>query len=232
MKSFMAITTSVNAKKKHFSNASFVYSDSLGTNKPNQESYQYLEELNFQDLDNLNANSKKKNIDLIHLWSILEMEKYIDFKIGSTINYYISAKLPILKLADYNYLIDYARIQNLLDIKYIKKFELDNILFSNIYFVIYEILDPTLNVFRPYIEVFHKNELNNFIKIGYGYDSTNNKIVDLFIANFNYGLFLDTSGIITIPLTDKKIKLKIYDELDDADIGKINPNPGENFSVV
>ena len=60
-----------------------------------------------------------------------------------------------------------------------------------------------------------------FLKFGYGYDSNDNGNVELFIKSFNYPIFLTPKGMIISPLTNKTLKLKIYDYIDDFDIKKI-----------
>lgn len=184
--------------------------------------YSYFEALSIQEL--LEANKKKKyNQDLISLWGQLDMRSYIDYDLGNTINLYFTngfKRIPVNQLSDYNFMPEDSRKMNLLDIKYVKRLSLENIKFENLYFATYEILD-TNNDFRPYIQLFMKDPKNNFVEIGYGYDSNNNGNVELFIQSFNYPVFLTTKGWIFLPLTNKRIKLDIYDYIQDTDIQKI-----------
>lgn len=184
--------------------------------------YSYFESLLVQEL--LEANKKKKyNQDLIRLWGQLDMRSYIDYDLGNTINlYFVDSfkRIPVNQLSDYNFMPEDSRKMNLLDIKYVKHLSLENINFENLYFVTYEILDLN-NDFRPYIQIFIKNEINDFVEIGYGYDSNNNGEVELFIQSLNYPVFLTTKGWIVLPLTNKRIKLDIYDYIEDTDIQKI-----------
>lgn len=184
--------------------------------------YHYFESLYVQEL--LEANKKKKyNKDLISLWGQLDMRSYIDYDLGNTINLYFLDgfnRIPINQLNDYNFMHEDSRKMNLLDIKYIKQLSLENITFENLYLATYEILDNN-NDFRPYVLLFVKDEKNHFVEIGYGYDSNNNGNVELFINSFNYPVFLTPKGVILLPLTNKKIKLPIYDYIVDSDIQKI-----------
>ena len=59
------------------------------------------------------------------------------------------------------------------------------------------------------------------MKYGYGYDSNDNDVIELFFNSFNYPVFLNSKGIISLPLADKKIKLNVYDYITDTDIHKI-----------
>ena len=151
------------------------------------------------------------------------MKSYIDYDLGNTINLYFtdSAKrIPVNQLSNYNFMPEDSRKMNLLDIKYIKRLSLENMKFIDLYLATYEILDMDNN-FRPYVLLFVKDEKNNFIEIGYGYDSNNNGNIELFINAFNYPVFLTTKGYVLLPLTNKKIKLDVYDYIEDSDISKI-----------
>lgn len=184
--------------------------------------YEYFENLYILEL--LENNKKKKyNEDLISLWGKLDMKSYIDYDLGNTINLYFVdgfERIPVKELADYNFMHEDSRKMNLLDIKYSKRFTLENIVFENLYLATYEILDMNHN-FRPYVLLFIKDEQDNFTEVGYGYDSNNNGNVELFIQSFNYPLFLTPKGFILLPLTNKKIKLNIYDYITDMDIQKM-----------
>lgn len=228
MKAFNYILPSKSPKKQHFSNALFLYKSVLGRNKPTQESYNYLEQLNIEDLGKLNEHTKKFNTDLIRLWAKLEMDSFINFNLGLTINPYLGS-VPVKDLEMYYYLLDPSLILNLLEIKFIKKLTLDGVDFENIYITIYEIMDYNKEVFRPYVEFLQKDSVGNFNRIANGYDTNNNMFVELYIKDFNYALDLTADGHILNPVTNKRTKLKIFDSIDDEDIGKINPFPGENI---
>ena len=87
----------------------------------------------------------------------------------------------------------------------------------------YEIMDMN-NVFRPFVQFFTKNESGKFVEIAYGYDSNNNRNVELFIPSFNYPVFLTSKGFIGLPLSGKYVKLSIYDYITQKDIEKLLKN--------
>lgn len=184
--------------------------------------YAYFENLYILEL--LENNEKKKyNEDLITLWGKLDMKSYIDYDLGNTINpYFVDSfsRIPVKKLNDYNYMHEDSRKATLLDIKFIKSLSLENITLEKLYLATFEIFDPNHN-FRPYVLLFTKNKENNFVEIGYGYDSNHNGNVELSITNFNYPVFLTTKGKLLLPLTNQKIRLDIYDYITDKDIQKI-----------
>ena len=184
--------------------------------------YDYFE--NLYTLELLDNNQKRKyDEDLITLWAKLDMRSYIDYDLGNTINLYFTDnfnRVPVNQLNDYNYMHEDSRKMNLLDIKYIKKLELEGIILENLYLATYEIFDKN-NDFRPYVVLFTKDEENRFVEIGYGYDSNDNGNIELSIHSFNYPLFLTLKGYLLLPLTNKKIKLDIYDYITDEDIQKI-----------
>lgn len=184
--------------------------------------YDYFENLYMLEL--LEDNKKKKyNEDLISLWGKLDMKSYIDYDLGNTINlYFVDSfeQISVNQLDDYNFMHEDSRKMNLLDIKYIKHLTLENIQLENLYLATFEILDKDNN-FRPYVLIFTKDERNNFIEIGYGYDSNDNGNIELKIQSFNYPIFLTTNGCILLPLTNRKIKLNVYDYITDMDIQKI-----------
>ena len=184
--------------------------------------YAYFENLYILEL--LENNEKKKyNEDLITLWGKLDMKSYIDYDLGNTINPYFAdsfSRIPVKELNDYNYMHEDSRKATLLDIKFIKSLSLENITLEKLYLATFEIFDPNHN-FRPYVLLFTKNKENNFVEIGYGYDSNHNGNVELSITNFNYPVSLTTKGKLLLPLTNQKIRLDIYDYITDKDIQKI-----------
>lgn len=188
--------------------------------------YSYFESLYIVEL--LDKNQKKKfNKDLITLWGKLDMKAYIDYDLGNTVNLYFNnsfQRTPVKDLSDYNYMHEDSRKMNLLDIKYIKHITLETIEIENLYLATFEIFDID-NTFRPYVLLFQKDEKNNFIEIGYGYDSNNNSNIELSLHSFNYPIFLSPNGFILLPLTKKKIKLDVYDYITDIDIQKIQKQP-------
>ena len=174
--------------------------------------YSYFENLYVLEL--LESNEKKKyNEDLITLWGKLDMKSYIDYDLGNTINLYFtnnSSRIPVKELNDYNYMHEDSRKATLLDIKFMKSLSLENIKLENLYLATFEIFDTNHN-FRPYVLLFTKDKENNFVEIGYGYDSNNNGNVELSIVSFNYPVFLTPKGKLLLPLRNQKIKLDIYD---------------------
>ncbi len=184
--------------------------------------YSYFE--NLYSLELLDVSKKKYNQDLISLWGNLDMKSYIDYDLGNTINMYFLPNtkkiIPINQLDDYNFMPEDTRKLNLLDIKYIKHLKLENVIFNNLYLATYEILDNNGN-FRPYVLLLTKNENDDFVDIGYGYDANDNDNVELFIKSFNYPVFLNTNGVIILPLTNKKVKLNVDDYITDLDIQKM-----------
>ena len=219
MGKFDSILKSQSSKKHYYSHVEELYRKA---HISDDVDYDYFENLNVQDLQEYNK-KKKYNRDLISLWAILEMRKYIDLQLGNTFNPYFledSQLVPVKNLPDYDYMPDGARCQSLLDIKYIKKFILEGITFSNTYIATFEIMDMN-NVFRPFIQLFTQNEFGRFVEIAYGYDSNGNGNVELFIPTFNYPVFLTLKGYIQLPLSGRLVKLDVYDYLTERDIGKL-----------
>lgn len=222
MGKFDSILKSQSSKKHYYSHVEELYRKA---HISDDVDYDYFENLNVQDLQEYNK-KKKYNRDLISLWAILEMRKYIDLQLGNTFNPYFlkdSQLVPVKNLPDYDYMPDGARCQSLLDIKYIKKFILEGITFSNTYIATFEIMDMN-NVFRPFIQLFTQNEFGRFVEIAYGYDSNGNGNVELFIPTFNYPVFLTLKGYIQLPLSGRLVKLDVYDYLTERDIGKLLDN--------
>ncbi len=186
--------------------------------------YEFFENLNANKLLELTKNSK--NNSLIELWGKLDMKSYIDYDLGNTVNlYYINCNhpTPVKKLENYDYMPDDSRIMNLLDIKYIKKFAIEGLEFQNIYLATFEIMDPE-EYYRPYVLFFTKNENNEWIQIGYGYDSNDNGNVEIFMDIFNYPVFLTPKGYLMAPLSNKREKLDIYDYITEKNIKKLFKN--------
>ena len=151
------------------------------------------------------------------------MKSYIDAIFGNTINpYFLNTKnlLPIKDLPEYTYLSDEARFLNLLDIKYIKEFELEGVSFSEVFLVTYEIADKD-GYFRPYVTFLTLNQDNQFIEFGYGYDTNDNGNVELFLSAYNYLVYLTPKGTLHSPLSGKMTKLKIQDILTSEEISKL-----------
>lgn len=181
-----------------------------------------LQTLNIQYLQENNTR-KKINSTLLTLWGMLDMKSYIDAIFGNTINpYFLNTKnlLPIKELPEYTYLSDEARLLNLLDIKYIKEFELEGVSFSEVFLVTYEIADKD-GYFRPYVTFLTLNQDNQFIEFGYGYDTNDNGDVELFLSAYNYLVYLTPKGTLHSPLSGKMTKLKIQDILTSEEISKL-----------
>lgn len=184
-----------------------------------------LTELQTLNIEYLQANNTRKKINstLLTLWGMLDMKSYIDAIFGNTINpYFLTTKelLSIKALPEYTDLSDEARLLNLLDIKYIKSFELEGVSFSNVFLVTYEIADKNNN-FRPYVTLLTLNADNQFIEFGYGYDTNDNGNVELFLSSYNYLVYLTPKGSIHSPLSGKMTKLKIQDILTSQEVAKL-----------
>ena len=187
-------------------------------------------EFSLKDLQLLNTNDLlrrdiKHKIDkhILALWGMLDMKSFVDALSGNTINPYFLPTIdlkPIKSLPEYIYLSDEARLLNLLDIKYIKSFELEGISFSEVFLVTYEIADKNNN-FRPYVTLLTLNQNNQFIEFGYGYDTNDNGNVELFLSSYNYLVYLTPKGSIHSPLSGKIAKLKIQDILTSEEVAKL-----------
>ena len=198
------------SKKRFYSNYYQVYKNTLLAGKID---ISYYETLNAQDL--LKADIKKKfDPELLSLWGVLEMRKYVEYENGIITNPYIPENQNLDSLPEY------TKLPNLLYVDYIKSITLNNIKLKNIYISIFEIMD--LNEFyRPYVILFSKDSIGKFIQIGYGFDTNDNGNVELTISSFNYLIYLTPKGYIESPLSNKKVKLDVYDYIDDKDIGKL-----------
>lgn len=220
MNDFGSLLKTKTSKKIGRSNVIEIYRQARTENK----------EFSLADLQLLNTNDLlkrdiKNKIDkhILALWGMLDMKSYVDAITGNTINpYFLNTKdlLPIKDLSEYTYLSDEARLLNLLDIKYIKSFELEGISFSEVFLVTYEIADKN-NEFRPYVTFLTLNPDNQFIEFGYGYDTNDNGNVELFLSSYNYLVYLTPKGAIHSPLSGKMTRLKIQDILTSEEIAKL-----------
>ena len=220
MNDFGSLLKTKTSKKIGRSNVIEIYRQARTENK----------EFSLADLQLLNTNDLlkrdiKNKIDkhILALWGMLDMKSYVDAITGNTINpYFLNTKdlLPIKDLSEYTYLSDEARLLNLLDIKYIKSFELEGISFSEVFLVTYEIADKN-NEFRPYVTFLTLNPDNQFIEFGYGYDTNDNGNVELFLSSYNYLVYLTPKGAIHSPLSGKMTRLKIQDILTSEEVSKL-----------
>ncbi len=179
--------------------------------------FKYLEQLCIYNLLRINKESKKYKEDLVTLWAKLDMKAFLDFTFELTVNPYLG-NVPVNKLDHYP--INETKQFNLLDIKLIDKIKLYDIVLKKIYIATYEIMDEKYNAYRPYVELYQKDG-DNFKKLGYGYDTHDNKLVELIIDDFNYSIYLTPEGEILLPFKNKKVKLSIYNDLTDDNIQSI-----------
>ncbi len=220
MRDFDSLLKTKISKRKGGSKVEELYRQAKAANK--DISLEELQTLNINDLLEKNIKNKIDNT-LLSLWGMLDMKSFVDAISGNTINpYYLNTKdlIPIKDLPEYTYLTDEARILDLIDIKYIKSFELEGITFNNVYLVTYEILDRNNN-FRPFVTLLTLNENNEFVEFGYGYDTNDNGNVELFISSYNYLVFLTPKGSIHSPLSGKMTKLKVVNILTSEEISKL-----------
>lgn len=223
MRDFDSLLKSSHSKKRGLSNVIDIYRQARSENK----------EISLKDLQLLNTNDLLErdmkhiiNTHLLALWGMLDMKSYVDAITGNTVNpYFLDSKniIAIKDLPEYTYLPDEARLLNLLDIKYIKNFELEGISFSEVFLVTYEIADRN-NDFRPYVTFLTLNQDNQFIEFGYGYDTNDNGNVELFLSSYNYLIYLTPKGSLHSPLSGKMTKLKIQDILTSEEIAKLYNN--------
>lgn len=184
-----------------------------------------LEDLQLLNTNDLLRRDIKRKIDkhILALWGMLDMKSFVDALTGNTINpYFLTTKdlKPVKDLPEYTYLSDEARLLNLLDIKYMKGFELEGISFNEVFLVTYEIADRN-NDFRPYVTFLTLNKDNQFTEFGYGYDTNDNGNVELFLSSFNYLVYLTPKGAIHSPLSGKMTRLKIQDILTSEEVSKL-----------
>ena len=208
------------SKRKGISNVGTIYKQAKYENKNIS-----LEDLQLLNTNDLLEKDIKHKIDkhLLSLWGMLDMKSFVDALSGNTVNpYFLATKdlRSIRDLPEYTYLSDEARLLNLLDIKYIKSFELEGVLFNEIFLVTYEITDRN-NKFRPYVTLLTLNQDNQFIEFGYGYDTNDNGNVELFLSSYNYLVYLTSKGSLHSPLSGKMTKLKVYDMLTSKEIAKL-----------
>ena len=170
MKDFDSLLKTKTSKRNGRSNVIEIYRQARNENK----------EICLEDLQLLNTNDLlkrdiKHKIDkhILALWGILDMKSFVDALSGDTVNpYFLTTKdlQPVKNLPEYTYLPDEARLLNLLDIKYIKSFELEGVSFSDVFLITYEIADKE-DYFRPFVTFLTLNQDNQFIEFGYGYDT-------------------------------------------------------------
>ena len=220
MNDFDSLLKTKTSKRTGRSNIVEIYRQAKNENK--NFSLEDLQLLNTHDL--LKRDIKHK-IDkhILALWGMLDMKSFVDALSGNTVNpYFLTTKdlKPIKDLPEYTYLSDEARFLNLLDIKYIKSFELEGISFSEVFLVTYEIADRN-NDFRPYVTFLTLNPDNQFTEFGYGYDTNDNGNVELFLSAYNYLVYLTPKGTILSPLSGKMTKLKIQDILTSEEISRL-----------
>lgn len=220
MKIFNSIRKTTTSKRLYDFNLSKIYRKGRFATSVD---YEFFENLNVKRL--LELNKKKYNENLIELWAMLDMKSYIDYDLGNTCNLYFincNKKVPVKQLENYNYMPEETRKMNLLDVNFIKKIKIEGVVFNNVYLAIFEIMDNN-NCFRPYVLLYNKDN-DKWIEIGYGYDSNDNGMVELFIPIFNYPIYLNDKGILASPLSDKKEKLNVTDYITQKDIYKITKN--------
>lgn len=220
MRDFDSLLKTKTSKRNGRSNVLEIYRQAKKTNR--NITLTELQTLNIEYLQKNNMR-KKINSTLLTLWGMLDMKSYIDAIFGNTINpYFLNTKnlFSIKDLPEYTYLSDEARLLNLLDIKYIKSFELEGVSFNEVFLVTYEIADKN-NDFRPYVTLLTLNQDNQFIEFGYGYDTNDNGNVELFLSSYNYLVYLTPKGSIHSPLSGKMTKLKVQDILTAEEIAKL-----------
>lgn len=220
MNDFSSLLKTKTSKRIGHSNVIDIYRQARSENK----------EISLEDLQLLNTNDLlrrdiKHKIDkhILALWGMLDMKSFVDALSGNTVNpYFLTTRdlKSIKDLPEYTYLSDEARLLNLLDIKYMKGFELEGVSFSEVFLVTYEIADKN-NEFRPYVTFLTLNPDNQFIEFGYGYDTNNNGNVELFLSSYNYLVYLTAKGAIHSPLSGKMTKLKIQDILTSEEVSKL-----------
>lgn len=220
MRDFDSLLKSKTSKRKGSSNAIELYRTTKKTNR--SVTLSELQKLNIDFLQKHNVKNRI-NPSMLSLWGMLDMKAYIDAIFGNTINpYFLHTRTlsPIKDLPEYFSIPDPARLLNLLDIKYIKKFELEGVFFTNVFLVTYEIMDRN-NEFRPFVTFLTLNDDNQFIEFGYGYDTNDNGNVELFLSAYNYLIYLTPKGTLHSPLSDKMTKLKVENILTNEEVAKL-----------
>ena len=212
MKDFDSLLKTKTSKRNGHSNVIDIYRQARSENKNSS-----LEDLQLLNTNDLLKRDVKHRIDkhILALWGMLDMKSFVDALSGNTVNpYFLTTRdlKPIKDLPEYIYLSDEERLLNLLDIKYIKGFELEGVSFSEVFLATYEIADKN-NEFRPYVTFLTLNPDNQFIKFGYGYDTNDNGNVELFISSYNYLVYLTSKGTLHSPLSGKMTRLKVFDIL-------------------
>ena len=121
-----------------------------------KDNFEYLENLAVENLEKINNKKLKFDKNLIHLWAILDMRKYLESYYELVINPYIDNEKAVKDLDHYLNLP--ARYQNLLDIKFVNKIKICNVEFKKLYIATFEIKDEKYNFYRPYVELYIKND--------------------------------------------------------------------------
>ena len=218
---FDSLERSTEAKKVCSTHAYEIYRKNI----KRKNDVSYLKDLNVIDLQGCNRIKKRKNPDLVNLWAKIEMQKLIDYFNGDTINPYCledsSSMVPIKDLECFYYLPDSARLHSLLDIKWIKSLKINKVEFQDLFLCTFEIFDYEAECYKPYVEFLVKDDQNNYTQIGYGFDLSDDGIIELFIDHFNYHVYLTTKGVIEFPLTNEKVRLSVYDIITSEDIKKM-----------
>ena len=220
MRDFDSLLKTKTSKRQYRLNVEEMYRQTKKTNR--SITLTELQTLNIEYLQKNNIR-KKINSTLLTLWGMLDMKSYIDAIFGNTINpYFLNTKdlVSIKALPEYTYLSDEARLLNLLDIKYIKSFELEGVSFSDVFLITYEIADKE-DYFRPFVTFLTLNQDNQFIEFGYGYDTNDNGNVELFLSSYNYLVYLTPKGAIHSPLSGKMTRLKVQDILTAEEVAKL-----------
>ena len=219
----MGLFDSLYPTKKSKKNANKPFANMLCTKAKDdnlnlQENRNLLVQAGIKNLTKLNDKRKKKFLpDSIYLWALLDIQKYIDACYDLTLNPYIE-KNPELKNDPLFYTEQSEKYMNILDIKFFKKFKIEKVQFKNVFLVTFEIYDKKIDFFRPYVELYIKTEDGTFHKFGYGYDKNDDSIIELYIDNLNYAIFLNPKGYISLPFKGKKISLHVTDIISSTQI--------------
>ncbi len=181
----------------------------------------FLTQLAMKNMEKINKETLKYNNDLVVLWAKLDMEQYFDSYYELTVNPYYGT-LPANQLDEYVLLPE--RFISLIDIKLVGSIKIDKIKLKKVFIATFEIKDRKENAYRPFVEFYIKNDNGTFEKVAYGYDTNNNKNVELFFNNFTYPIYLSHEGYIKLPLKNSKIKLSVYDYISADKMDKLLKN--------